>query len=681
MNIMKPLLIEIGSEEIPARFISRGLALLREDLVQLLEKSAIKYGSINEYSTPRRLAVLIENVAELQDDRTTDTLGPPKKAAYDADGNPTKAALGFARSLNIGVDDLTIKKTDRGEYVSATVKEKGKPTVDVLSENLPKLISSLQLPKSMRWGDSSLKYFRPIQWMLALLGSEVIPFTLDSIKSSNISYGHRFLSPSALKIDSPSSYLSSLKLNHVYADSGERKNLISEGIQAIESSDCRVHEDAELLDTVTNLVEYPTAVLGNFDSKYLTLPKELLITVMKTHQKYFSVEDREGNMKSSFIVISNMNEDVNATVKRGAERVLRARLEDARFYYIEDQNKALQDYIEDLKKVTFQERLGSLYKKTERISSLSSFITELINPELTENILRASLLCKADLVTGVVGEFPELQGYMGMIYAGKSGEDEDIASAIFEHYLPRFAGDSLPPGETGAIVSISDKMDNIASFFYLDMIPSGSEDPFALRRQAAGIINILHSNAYAVTLNWLANISLISLEPSEEKRAKLSEKILQFFAQRLEGMLLSQGYNYDTINAVLSVTVLNITDIQNRIQALSALKKEPGFPSLLTAAKRVYNILAKVQPGDVEENLLSEPSEIELFETVGKIKKEMMTDTGFDALFKLERPVNSFFDGVLVMDKNPQIKENRLALLLSVKKLFDSLADFSKIIE
>ncbi len=678
---MKHLLIEIGSEEIPARFVPRGLALLRGDLVQFLEKSSIKFGSISEYSTPRRLAILIDSVSEIQDDRTIEALGPPKKAAYDADGNPTKAALGFARSLNIGVEDLTIKKTERGEYVSATVKEEGRPTVDVLSESLPKLISSLQLPKSMRWGDSSLKYFRPIQWILALLGSEVIPFTLDSIRSSNISYGHRFLSPSAVIIDSPSSYLSTLMQNHVFADSGERKNSILEGIRAIESSDCKVHEDEELLDTVTNLVEHPTAVLGSFDSKFLTLPKELLITVMRTHQKYFSVVDREGNMKSSFIVISNMNKEVNDTVKRGAERVLRARLEDARFYYSEDQKKALLDYVEELKKVTFQERLGNLYEKTERISSLSSYITELINPELKEKVLRASLLCKADLVTGVVGEFPELQGYMGMIYARKSGEDEDTASAIFEHYLPRFAGDSLPSGEIGAIVSIADKMDSIASFFYLDMIPSGSEDPFALRRQAAGIINILQSNAYVVTLNWLVDTSLKSLEHSEEKRAKLTVKILQFSAQRLEGMLLSQGHSYDTVNAALSVAVLNMTDIHNRIQTLSALKKKNGFPSLLTTAKRVYNILAKVQPGEVKENLLSEPSEIELFVMAGKIKEEIMTAAGFDALFKLERPVNSFFDSVLVMDKNPQIKENRLALLLSVKKLFDSLADFSKVIE
>ncbi len=678
---MKPLLIEIGSEEIPARFISRGLTLLKEDLILLLEKSSIKFGAISEYSTPRRVTLLVDSVAEQQDDREIESLGPPKKAAYDADGNPTKAASGFARSLNIDVTDLVIKKTERGEYVSATVEEKGKPTADVLSEFLPKLISSLQLPRSMRWGDGSLKYFRPIKWILAMLGNQVIPFALDSMRSSNISYGHRFLSPAAIKINDPSSYLPSLKQNHVFADYYERRNRISEGIRKIEAAaNCKVHEDAELLDIVTNLVEYPTAVLGSFEDKYLSLPKELLITVMKTHQKYFSMEDREGNMRSSFIVISNMNSAVNDTVKRGAERVLRARLEDARFYYIEDRKKAFWDYVEELKKVTFQEKLGNLYGKAKRISSLSSFITELINPDLKEKIQRASMLCKADIVTGVVGEFPELQGYMGMTYAQISGEDKDIASAIYEHYLPRFTGDSLPSGEIGTIVSIADKMDNIASFFYLDMIPSGSEDPFALRRQAAGIINILQSNAYTVSINSLIASSLKSLETSEENRAKLTDRVLQFFTQRLEGMLLSQGHSYDIINAVLSVSELNFTDINLRIKSLSAMKKEPAFPALLTAAKRVYNILGKIQPHDVNESLLSEPSEKDLFSAVEKIKNKLTTGD-FMVLYKLEGPINLFFNSVLVMDKNPQIKDNRLALLLSVKKSFDSLGDFSKIVE
>jgi len=678
---MKPLLIEIGSEEIPARFIPIGVALLKDALTQLFDNSSIEYGSISEYSTPRRLALLIDDVAEKQKDRTIESLGPPKNVAYDDQGLPTKAALGFAKNLKIDINDLSIKETERGLYVSATIEEKGRPTVDVLSEELPKIISSLKLPKSMRWGDSALRYFRPIQWILAILGTDIIPFKLDSIKSSNISYGHRFLSPVAIKITTPSAYLSSLKHNHVFGDSAERKKAISEGIMQIESSsNCSIHKDDELLETVTNLVEYPTAVQGNFEEKFLTLPKELLITVMRTHQKYFSMEDSEGNMKSSFIVISNMNKAVNETVQRGAERVLRARLEDARFYFIEDQKNSLWDYIEKLKKVTFQEKLGSLYEKAARVSELSAYIAEQHNPDIKEKTHRASMLCKADLVTGVVGEFPELQGYMGMTYAAISGEEKDVAEAIFEHYLPKYAGDSLPSGELGTIVSMADKLDNIASFFYLDMIPSGSEDPFALRRQAAGIINILQNNNYPFTLNALISRSLKSLEASEEKRTDLAGRILQFFSQRLEGILLSQGHSHDVINAILSSDEFDLKDIQYRLNIISTFKSNPSFPALLTAAKRVYNILAKEQPGGVNESLLKESAERDLFNAAKKVGDNLRA-SDYKSLFELEEPVNTFFDAILIMDKDPQIKENRLALLLIIKSVFNSLADFSKILE
>jgi glycyl-tRNA synthetase beta chain len=678
---MKPLLIEIGSEEIPARFIPRGLSLLRESLVELLEKSSIDYENVHEFATPRRLSIYIDNVAEKQSDKTVEFLGPPKKIAFDENGNPTKAALGFAKSLNVDVGVLKIKETERGEYVAAKMDVKGKPAADVLAAALPGLISSLQIPKAMRWGDSSLKYFRPIRWLLAILGSDIIPFELDGMKSSNISYGHRFLSPAAIKIDTPSSYLQLLKQNHVLADPGERKSSIMAGVKSIESSArYNVHEDSELLDTVTNLVEYPTVLSGSFDDKYTSLPKELLITVMKSHQKYFSVEDKDGNMLPSFIVVSNTKTDNNETVRIGAERVLRARLEDAQFYYVEDQKKPLGEYIKELKKVTFQEKLGSIHKKAERVASLCTFISDTLHLNRGEELLRAAMLCKTDLVTGVVGEFPELQGYIGMIYALNSGEDREIASAIYEHYLPRSAGDILPSGEVGSILSISDKMDNIASFFYLGMIPTGSEDPFALRRQAAGIINILQSNDINISLNLIISKSLQNLECSEEERKKLTDQILQFIRQRLEGMFLSEGYSHDIINAASSLAEMNITNVRQRILSLVDLKKEDTFPSLLMAAKRVYNILSKVQPGDVHESLLTEPSEKNLLSTARAVHAEVK-EGEFNALFKLEQPINSFFDNVLVMDKNPAIKDNRLALLLSVKMIFDNLGDFSKIVE
>lgn len=678
---MKPLLIEIGSEEIPARFIARGLASLKNDIKNLLENSLIDYGNISEFSTPRRLAVYIDDVSERQKDRTVESLGPPKKIAFDDKGLPTKAALGFAKSLNINAKNLTVKKTDRGEYVAAVVEEKGQSTKDVLAASLPKLLSSLQLPKTMRWGNGNLRYFRPIQWILTLFGRDPVLFELDGIKSNNISFGHRFLSPGAVRIKDPADYLPLLLNNKVVADAEERKRIISDEIRKIEASaDCIVHEDDELLDTVTSLVEYPTVISGTFESRYLDLPKELLITVMRTHQKYFSTEDKNGNILPIFIVVSNTKAENSEMVRKGAERVLRARLEDARFYYEEDQEVPLWDYVDRLRKVTFQEKLGSLYEKSERISSLCSFIADKLNVKKEKQLTRASMLAKADLVTGVVGEFPELQGYMGMTYALNSGEDRETAAAIYEHYRPRYSSDSLPSGELGTVLSLADKIDNIASFFSLGLIPTGSEDPFALRRQTAGIIHMLQSNDYPLSLDILIDRSLQNIAVPSQERKSLLGTILQFFHQRLEGILLTNGYSHDVINAVISTKDANISDICNRVQILSEMKKNPEFPELLTAAKRVYNILSNVTPGNVKENLFAETSEKELFRIAGKIKDALMPEN-FTALFELTSPINTFFDSVLVMDEDTAIKNNRLALLSTVKRVFDSLGDFSKIAE
>lgn len=678
---MKSLLLEIGSEEIPARFVLRGLQILREEIVKLLENSSIKYGNISEYATPRRLAIYIEGISDKQKDRTVETMGPPRRVAFDDKGVPTKAAIGFAKSLNVDIDTLKIVQTDRGEYISVTIEEKGRAVKDVLSEGLPKILSSLQLPKTMRWGSGSLRFFRPIRWILAKFGDESIPFDIDGINSSDVTYGHRFLSPEAIRVKNPSDYLSLLSKARVVVDHTERKKIISEGLKKLESEkNMKVHEDEELLDLVTFLVEYPTLVLGGFEDKYLELPKELLITVMRTHQKYFSTEDRHGNILPHYIVVSNTRPENNDTVRKGAERVLRARLEDARFYFAEDRERPLWDYIDELKNVTFQEKLGTLYDKLERIKSLCSFIADKLCFQQKEKLLRTATLSKADLVTGVVGEFPELQGYMGKIYALSSGEDEETATAINEHYLPKSAGDAVPDGEIGTIISLADKIDNIASFFHLGLIPSGSEDPFALRRQAAGIINILQGKDYPLTPDILADKALEGLPVLPADKTILSGKIMQFFNQRLEGMLLSQGYSYDVVNAALAVKMINMKDLKYRIDAISELKNKTSFPPLLIAAKRVYNILAKVQPAAVNENLLNDPSEKELFNVAGEVRNKIAKNI-FIALYELEKPINIFFDSVLVMDKDEKIRNNRLALLYSIKNIFDSLGDFSRIME
>ncbi|RJQ50147.1 MAG: glycine--tRNA ligase subunit beta [Nitrospiraceae bacterium] len=676
-----PLLLEIGSEEIPARFVVRGLAIFKENVLHLLNSESIAYGKISEYATPRRLTVHIEDVSEIQNDRTIETLGPPKKVSFDENGMPTKAAIGFARSIGIDVKDLKVVQTDRGEYVSATVEQKGKASKDVLSNGLPSLISSLQLPKTMRWGSGSLRFFRPIRWILALIGHETIEFEIDGIKSGSITYGHRFLSAGAVRISDPSEYLPALRQNHVIADSVERKNIISGEIQKLGSAlGIHVHEDNELLDTVMFLVEYPTIVSGSFENKYIDLPKELLITVMRTHQKYFSTESAQGTILPSFIVVSNTKSENSDTVRRGAERVLRARLEDARFYFAEDQKIPLHDYTEKLKSVTFQEKLGTLHDKANRISSICSFIADRLNFPAKEKLLRAATLAKADLVTGIVREFPELQGYMGMIYALNSGEDKEIAHAIYEHYQPRFAGDKLPDGEMGTILSLADKIDNIVSFYSLGLIPSGSEDPFALRRQATGIINILQNSAYPLTVNMLIDRALEISQASHSEKPAVAEKIVQFFNQRIEGVLLSQGYSYDLVDAAIAVEGLSMNDLKSRIEALDALKRDPAFPGLLMAAKRVCNIISRMQPSSVNKDIFTEDAEKKLY-LAGENVRTQVQRKDYRAIFELEKPINTFFDSVLVMDKDDEVKNNRIALLFSVKEIFDCLGDFSRIAE
>ena len=677
---MKTFLIEIGTEEIPARFISIGLVALQEKFEEFLNNSFIEYGKITGYATPRRLTLLIEDVSEKQQDREVEIIGPPKKAAFDSAGSPTKAALGFAGSLKVDVRELRVIKTGRGEYLAVTTKEKGEFTIDVLRKALPPIIQSLQFSRMMRWGNGTMRFVRPICWILALFDNEHLDFAIDGLKSGNVSFGHRFLSPGPIHVNSPADYSTLMSENYVLADPDERKTVILDGIKKIESQyKCNATKDDELLQTVISLVEYPTVIIGNFDPEYLALPKKLPVTVMKSHQKYFSVEDNDGNLLPYFILISNTLPGNNEIVRKGAERVLKARLEDAKFYFSEDQKISLWNYVERLKNVTFHEKLGSLYEKSERVAFICSFIADQMALVSKDNLLRASMLSKADLVTGIVREFPELQGYMGMIYALNSGEESEVATGIYEHYLPVFSGDKLPQGDIGTIISLADKIDNISSFFLIGLIPTGSEDPFALRRQAAGILHILQNGDYTFSLDELIEKSLQGLESYSPSIRTLKGKISRFFLQRFEGLIMSQGYSHDVVKAALSVKDLRIRDICERVESLSLLKKTAGFPELLIAAKRVYNILTDTKPHVIKEDLFIEKVEKELLDAARDVGRRLK-DTGYDALYGLEGPINSFFDTVLVMDKRPEIKENRLALLSLVKELFDELGDFSKII-
>jgi glycyl-tRNA synthetase beta chain len=683
---MKPFLLEIGTEEIPARFIPGITDTFKEKFTSLLNESFIGFDNVTLYATPRRLALLADNVSEAQKAGSEEILGPPKKAAYDKSGKPTAAAAGFAKSQGVDVASLKVVNTDRGEYVAAFSEEKNRATQEVLSESLPGLITSLPFPKSMRWGNTSIRFVRPIRWITAIFGDTKVCFEIDGIKSGDMTCGHRFLSPGAFKIHDPSTYDHILLNNYVVADPVRRKKTISEEFRKMEARHgFRIHEDPDLLNEVTHLVEYPTVVYGSFSNQYLSLPRELLVTVMKNHQKFFSVEDEKGNLLPGFVLISNTMAENNDTVRRGAERVLKARLEDARFYCLEDQKIPLRDFIPQLRNVTFQEKLGSLHDKAERISSIASFLADALNLPFKEKLRKAAMLSKADLVTGIVREFPELQGYMGMIYAGASGEDSDVAAAVYEHYMPRSSGDMLPSGQIATILSVADKIDNIVSFFLLGLVPSGSEDPYGLRRQALGILKILQDTDHKIPLGLLVDRVVQEVKKYVPPRETLRNEVLAFFFQRLEGMLLQEGYSYDLVNAVLpdpesDAEKQDVKAIRKSLQALSALRKDPRFPDLLLSAKRVYNILSKYGPEDIRENLLTEHAEKDLYHTVERIRN-MLRETDFKSLFELTKPVNTFFEAVLVMDKDQDKRKNRIALLSSVKALFDELGDFSKIVE
>jgi len=684
---LSSFLLEIGTEDLPARFIKPALNQLSENTLKILGEHYISCSGTKVYGTPRRLAVIADGIPEMQKDRIKEIFGPSVKVAYDSEGKPTNAAIGFAKSQGISAEKLIIKKKDKGEYVVAVIDEKGVPVREIIPDILRKIVLSMHFPKSMRWGDGSIRFARPIRWLLALFDNEAVKFEIEGIKSSNLTKGHRFLSPAAFQIKEISGYRKLLANNYVIVDIEERKKIISEKMsKMLAEINEKPVEDEELLDTVANLVEYPVPVAGNFSSEYLRLPGELLITVMKGHQKYFAVQDNEGNITNKFIIVSNTTEDNSEVVKAGAERVIRARFEDARFYYEEDIKKPLYERIEELKKVTFQEELGSLYEKTERMTVLAEFLADRLLPEIKDSIIRAAKLSKTDLITGVVREFPELQGIMGRYYAIENGEPIQVAEAIKEHYQPLHSGGTLPSSDAGALLSIADKMDNIAAFFSIGLIPTGSEDPFALRRQAIGIISILFDKGYEITLRELVNKALMNVAKSDALD-EIEAKILQFFAGRIETILSDYGYPYDVIQAILPFSAdIYLKELIQRLEALKKYKEHESYCDFLTAIKRVYNIIPQTALPEIDNSIFEEKYEIDLKEKLDSINEELSRMMGkseyyeaFLLLSSITNVINNFFDNVLVMDKREHIKLNRLALLKSIREVSVRLADFSKL--
>lgn len=682
-------LLEIGLEELPARFILPAANQLAELMDEKLTEERIKFADIEIFSTPRRLAVIVNGIAEKQEDLALEVKGPPKNIAFK-DGKPTKAAEGFARSQGVDINDLIVKTLGDAEYLFAHKFVKGLPTKDVLSNIVPQVITAISFPKNMRWGDCELRYARPLRWIVALLNEEIVSFAVENVVSGNTTFGHRQLSHGAVTISHPDQYVDTLKAAYVIADYNLRKQMIQEQITGLASQiNGRILPDDALLDEVTNLVEYPTAFLGSFPEEYLEIPVEVLITTMKEHQRYFPVFDQAQNLLPKFIGVRNGADNQLDLVTAGNEKVLNARLADAKFFFEEDSKQPLAAYVERLKTVVFQDGLGTIYDKVERIVGNTAALCQLLNKENELNIVeRTAQLCKADLVTNMVFEFPELQGVMGAKYALISGEDPQVASGIEEHYLPRFSQDALPQTTAGIIVSLADKLDTLVGYFGINKIPTGSQDPFALRRQALGIVQIILANNIDVDLRKLLNTAVSAYGALFKERAdEIVESLLDFFAGRIRVNLLEQGYSYDSIDAVLAVGLSSIPAVKAKIAALEQYRKESSFADLLTAFERCYKIAAKNDAAEiVPVHFTAAEKELSgvLENAVVGINEKLAEGKYIESLkllASLRQPVDAFFDAVMIMDPDPVIRANRLGLLQQAINLFRNYADFSLIVE
>lgn len=682
------LLLEIGVEELPSRFGQTTLDQIENNLSKLLKEERINFDNIEKYATPRRLTFVIKNLADKATDLEEEVKGPAKKIAVDADGNFTKPALGFMKSKGLDTENVYFKQLGNAEYLFGTIKQEGKHTSEVLKTIVPEAIKNVTFPKAMRWGGKNMRFARPIRWMVALLNNEVLDIDLEGIKSSNITRGHRFLGEKEFEVNSVEEYFEKLDKNFVILDQHKRKEMIrKQAVEVAKSLGGEVELDEDLLEEITFLVEYPTAFYGEFDEEYVKLPKEVVTTPMKEHQRYFPVS-KDGKLLPNFIAVRNGDSNRIDLVKAGNEKVLRARLADALFFYHEDTKKPLESFVDKLQTVVFQAKLGTVYDKTLRIEKLSQVILNELNmTESKENTLRAAKLCKADLVTNMVFEFTELQGIMGRDYAQVSGENEEVCQGIFEHYLPRFAGDILPETNTGIALSIADKLDSIAGFFAIGIKPSGSQDPYALRRQALGILSILLDRKLSVNLNNLINAALDNYSNLEFNKEEVASQIVEFFVERVKNLFKDLGIRYDVIDAVLNNNLDDISDIHTRALELNRWLQKDELVEMLTAFNRVSTLAEKATTDIVKEDLLKEDAEIKLYNGFKEIKSNVESllldkkyNEALDAFATLRPLVDNLFDNVMVMDKDEAIKENRLGLLKQIYSTMLTICDLSKIV-
>jgi glycyl-tRNA synthetase beta chain len=683
------LLLEIGTEEIPARFIPGALQSLNDLAQQRFNQSRLNFREVKTVGTPRRLTLMTFGLSSFQADVEETIIGPPKAAAFTPDGSPTKVALGFAKAKGISVDQLENIETPKGIYLGIRKTVKGFPTAVVLSELLPQLILELPFPKFMRWGSSSLRFARPIHWICALFGDQVVPFSLGEIESGNQTYGHRFMAPEAIEVKGAQDYLAQLRQAQVIVDPKEREEILHKKIEALSmGSGGQVLTDPELLQEVNYLIEFPEPVSGSFHPDFLTLPPEVLITSMKEHQRYFPLVDGQGHLLPRFIAVNNTRVHDTDRVVKGHEKVLRARLSDAQFFFKEDLKAPLNIKVEALRGVVFHSRLGTSFEKVERIVALSAYFSQKLAPEKVELVKRSSWLCKADLTSLMVGEFPDLQGIMGREYALRSGEPEEVAQGIFEHYLPGSLGSALPQTTTGALVGLADRLDTLAGFFGLAQIPTGSADPYALRRQAQAVILIIWDRGYSLSVDETLTQALAAFSDRfKEDSLSIKKKLFDFFSLRLQHLLESEGVGRETIDAVLSAGWDDFLEVRLRAKALQAFQNHPDFSSLAMGCKRALNILkglSSSNAGKVNSELFLEEQEKQLYEKV--VEKEadlegLFRQKGYSQyllqLAQLRPAIDAFFDKVLVMAPDEKLRQNRLALLFQLTSLFNRFALFS----
>ncbi|ADD69563.1 glycyl-tRNA synthetase, beta subunit [Denitrovibrio acetiphilus DSM 12809] len=687
---MPDFLLEIGSEEIPAGFIGSACEYLKNDFTKRFTDAGIGFNDIESDGTPRRFYVSIKGLAEKQEDREDTIMGPPAAVAFDADGNLTKAGLGFVKSKGLSEDSLTKAETERGIYLSGVKKTKGVPTRDFIEGILIDVIKSIPFRKSMHWGDKTFRYARPVHWFLALFGGDVISFDIDGIKSGNKTMGHRIHANEYFEVKDFDDYKAKLKEARVISSTEERISQVREQVAEIEKeTGYKVDLDEDLLETVAGLVEYPVALMGEFEERYLDIPAEVLITSMKNHQKYFYVTDKDGNLVNKFIGVSNTVPNDPQLVKTGYARVLRARLADAEFFWANDRKYPLENRVEELKKVVYQEKIGTSYEKMERFRKLAVFFSENLNPSAKTDTERAATLCKADLLSEMVYEFPELQGIMGHRYAKLQGENDVVAQAIEEHYLPRFAGDDLPESDTGAFISMADKLDTICGCFAINLIPTGNQDPYALRRGAIGILSTIKAKGYRIGLKEMIGESadLLSGYISFDKE-KTVELVYDFIIQRYRQILAGEGIPADCVEAACEISD-DIITIEAAAKALSESKQTKEFASIAAGYKRINNILKK--SGHTSENydeaLFEDDYERELAKLIAdkadQINREVSEENFTMAMTQLltfSAPVDNFFENVMVMAKDEKIRLNRLSLLNKLKSVFNMLGDLTKII-